>query len=108
MTEITNGGTTTIEGATSRNLVQDREPNVTGNNNNNNRKLHDKRRDNNIVHVSKTYEGDTPEIGAVLGLQNENADKKVNFAVFCEKIGTYIMKEYKEIYFLGGQDYFCN
>ena len=63
MTESTNRGTTTTEGVSSRNLVQDREPNVTGNNNNNNsRKLHDKRRDNNIVHVSKTYEGDTPEI----------------------------------------------
>ena len=47
-----------------------------------------------MAHVSKMYEGDTPEIIAVLGLQNENVDKKVSLTVFCERIGTYIMKEY--------------
>ena len=96
MTENTNRGTTPTEGATQSNSVQDRESTAAGNNNNNeSRRFHDRRRDNSSVHVSKTYEGDTPEIGAVLALQNENVDKKVNFTVFCERIGTYIMKEYK-------------
>ena len=47
-----------------------------------------------MVHVLKIYEGDTPKIIVVLGLQNENVDKKVSLTVFCERIGTYIMKEY--------------
>ena len=29
-----------------------------------------------------------------MGLRNENATKKVNLDIFCERLGTYIMKVY--------------
>ena len=35
--------------------------------------------------------GDTPKLGGILGLRSENVTKKVNYDLFCEKLGTYIM-----------------
>ena len=101
MTENSSGGMATTASVNSSNSLQKKQKAATGeitnnNNNNDSRRGNERtRRENNIVHVLKTYEGDTPEIGAVLALQNENVDKKENVSVFCERIGTYIMKEYK-------------
>ena len=78
------------EGA-SRNTQSDSTESISSEN----RKSNNIRRDTNIVNivsVSKTYERSTPETGGVLGLQNENVDKKVNFSIFCKRLGTYIMK----------------
>ena len=98
MTENSSEGMATTASVNSSNSLQEKQKAATGEitNNNDSRRGNERtRRENNIIHVSKTYEGDTPEIGAVLALQNENVDKKANFSVFCERIGTYIMKEYK-------------
>jgi len=61
----------------------------------------DQQRDAHITSVTKGYEGDTPELGGVLGLHTENVDKKVSFHVFCEKLGIYIMKNFDQ-----GEDVF--
>ena len=101
MTENSSRVMATTASVNSSNSLQEKQKAATGeiannNNNNDSRRGNERtRRENNIIHVSKTYESDTPEIGAVLALQNENVDKKANFSVFCERIGTYIMKEYK-------------
>ena len=59
-------------------------------NNPNNR--HFKRgRDTQFSIVSRSYEGSTPEIGCVLGLNNETVTKKVTFDIFCGLFETYIM-----------------
>ena len=41
----------------------------------------------------RTWEGDTPEIGAVLGLRTENLNKKTSFSVFMEKMEEYILRK---------------
>jgi hypothetical protein len=43
-----------------------------------------------------SFEGDTPEVGAVLGLKKEKLHKKVTFDVFKEKLETYILRKFKE------------
>ena len=43
----------------------------------------------------KDFEGATPKIGGVLALRNENVAKKVNYDAFCEKLGIYVMNEFK-------------
>ena len=41
--------------------------------------------------TQRDFVGDTPKIGGILGLRSENVTKKVNYDLFCEKLGTYIM-----------------
>ena len=43
----------------------------------------------------KDFGGAAPRIGGVLALRNENVTKKVNYDVFCEKLGVHIMNEFK-------------
>ena len=43
----------------------------------------------------RDFAGDTPKIGGILGLRSENVTKKINYDLFCEKLGTYIMTEFK-------------
>ena len=43
----------------------------------------------------RDFEGVTPKIGGVLALRSENMTKKVNYDIFCEKLGIYIMNEFK-------------
>ena len=43
----------------------------------------------------RDFEGDTPKLGGVLGLRSENITKKISYDLFCEKLGTYIMTEFK-------------
>ena len=85
MTGNSSRGMATTASVNSSNSLQQKQKAATGEitNNNDSRRGNERtRRENNIIHVSKTYEGDTPEIGAVLALQNENVDKKANFSVF--------------------------
>ena len=43
----------------------------------------------------RNFEGSTPNIGGVLALRSENVTKKVNYDKFCEKLRSYIMREFK-------------
>ena len=36
-----------------------------------------------------------PKIGGILALRSENMTNKVNYDIFCEKLGVYIMNEFK-------------
>ena len=42
---------------------------------------------------NKDFEGETPEIGCVLGLRNEKITKKVPFDTFRDKIADFIVKK---------------
>ena len=55
----------------------------------------DTRPNNTVSSVQKDFEGATPSIGGILALRSENVTMKVNFDKFCEKLETYIMKEFK-------------
>ena len=41
----------------------------------------------------RTWEGDTPEIGAVLGLRTEYLNKNTSFRLFMEKMEEYILRK---------------
>ena len=41
----------------------------------------------------RTWEGDTSEVGAVLGLRTEYLDKKASFRVFSEKMEEYVSRK---------------
>ena len=43
----------------------------------------------------RDYAGAVPEIGGILALRSENLTHKVNYDIFCEKLGVYIMNEFK-------------
>ena len=43
----------------------------------------------------RDFAGDTPAIGGVLALRNENKSLKKNYDKFCDKLRTYVMKELK-------------
>ena len=43
----------------------------------------------------KDFEGATPKIGGILALRSENMTNKVNYDIFCEKLGIYIMNDFK-------------
>lgn len=43
----------------------------------------------------KTWEGDEPKVGGVLGLRSEWYDKKVTFEAFSEKMTDYVLRELK-------------
>jgi len=42
----------------------------------------------------RTWEGDTPEIGAVLGLRTEYLNKKTTLRVFMEKMEEYLLRNW--------------
>ena len=62
-------------------------------NNNNNR-----RQNRNQVQLSKpkNYEGNIPEIGAILALKYEKLDKKAQFQIFVEKALNYAISNFKD------------
>ena len=42
------------------------------------------------------WDGDTPEIGGVIGLQSEQLDKKCSFNIYKEKVAFHIQRTYKD------------
>ena len=48
-----------------------------------------------VTNTPRDFEGATPSIGGILALRSENIVKKVNYDSFCEKLGVYIMREFK-------------
>ena len=42
---------------------------------------------------NKDFEGDTPKIGAIVGLKLEKIAMKVQFDTFCEKVADFILTE---------------
>ena len=56
-----------------------------------------RRRNNRIITTdSQSYQGECKDIGFILGLRSEKFDKKVQFQVFLEKLGTYIVSNLKD------------
>ena len=54
------------------------------------------RRPNTVsTNTPRDFEGVTPKIGGILALRSENMTKKVNYDIFCEKLGVYSMNEFK-------------
>ena len=43
----------------------------------------------------RDFGGATPKIGGILALRSENMTHKVNYDIFCEKLGIFIMNEFK-------------
>ena len=54
-----------------------------------------RRTNTSFTNTPKDFEGATPKIGGILALRNENVAKKINYDVFCEKLGVYVMNELK-------------
>ena len=48
-----------------------------------------------FTNTPRDFDGVTPKIGGVLALRSENMTKKVNYDIFCEKFGVYIMNDFK-------------
>ena len=48
-----------------------------------------------VSSTHRDFAGDTPGIGGVLALRNENVSLKKNYDKFCDKLRTYVMKELK-------------
>ena len=61
----------------------------------NNRRTTPRNSNRQFTNTSRDFEGATPSIGGILALRSENIVKKMNYDSFCEKIGVYIMKEFK-------------
>ena len=56
-----------------------------------------RRRQNRTISTNyQSYQGECEDIGYILGLQSERFDKKVQFQVFLEKLGTYIVSNLKD------------
>ena len=47
------------------------------------------------TNLPRDYAGVTPKIGGILALRSENMTNKVNYDIFCEKLGVYIMNDFK-------------
>ena len=47
------------------------------------------------TNTPRDFEGAMPKIGDILALRSENMTNKVNYDIFCEKLGVYIMNEFK-------------
>ena len=45
-----------------------------------------------IANANKDFEGETKDVGGVLGLQTEKITHKVSFDTFCEKVNGYMIK----------------
>ena len=73
------------------------ENNATSNssesNTNNPARRRNNRRNVNVDLVNKSFEGETPDIGAVLALKSEKVDKKLTFDSFREKLSDFLMKK---------------
>ena len=55
-----------------------------------------RRRQNRIITTnSQLHQGECEDIGYILGLRSKKFDKKVQFQVFLEKLGTYIVSNLK-------------
>ena len=74
--------------------------NISGNNQSNNDtslNSNSNRRNDNRKNVftnnEKTWQGNTPDVGAVLGLRTEFLDKKVSFRVFMEKMEEHAVRK---------------
>ena len=48
-----------------------------------------------FINTPKYFEGVTPKIGGILALRSEIMNKKVNYDIFCEKLGVYIRNDFK-------------
>ena len=68
---------------------------ATGNRHRGTHNRYTNRSGNAVMSTSKDFDGATPKIGGVLALRSENVTKKLNYDMFCEKLGTYIMNEFK-------------
>ena len=56
-----------------------------------------RRRNNHIITTnSQSYQGECEDIRYILALRSEKFDKKVQFQVFLEKLGTYIVSNLKD------------
>ena len=56
-----------------------------------------RRRNNQIITTNdQSYQGECEDIGYILGLRLEKFDKKVQFQVFLEKLGVYIVSNLKD------------
>ena len=74
------------------------EPEVTpssedSNPSNRNRRRFPRRSDNQIMSESRSFVGETPELGAVVGLLSEWLDKGVTMEQFQEKLKLYVSKK---------------
>ena len=47
------------------------------------------------TNTPRDFKGAMPKIGGILALRSENMTNKVNYDIFCEKLGVYIMNEFK-------------
>ena len=61
----------------------------------NNRRTTPRNSNRQVPNTSRDFEGATPSIGGILALRSENIVKKVNYDSFCDKLGVYIMREFK-------------
>ena len=68
----------------------------TSNPSNRNRRRFPRRSDNQIMSESRSFVGETPELGAVVGLLSERLDKGVTMEQFQEKLKLYVLKNYKK------------
>ena len=48
-----------------------------------------------FINTPKYFEGVTPKIGGILALHSEIMTNKVNYGIFCEKLGVYIRNDFK-------------
>ena len=73
------------------------EPRVTNTNrrHTNRNSNHQNRPVNVQSNTPRDYAGTVPKIGGILALCSENLNNKVNYDVFYEKLGVYIMNEFK-------------
>ena len=56
-----------------------------------------RRRNNRVITTnSQSYQGGCEDIGHILALRSEKFNKKVQFQVFLEKLGTYIVSNLKD------------
>ena len=73
-----------------------------GGGNNSNRSRNQNRQNYNRDISNKSFEGAEPSVGAVLGLQSERIDKKVNYEQFKDKLVNYIGRKFDN-----GDDIVC-
>ena len=56
-----------------------------------------RRRNNRVVSTnSQSYQGECEDIGYILALRSEKFDKKIQFQVFLDKLGTYVVSNLKD------------
>ena len=56
-----------------------------------------RRRNNRVISTNnQSYQGECEDIGYILALRSEKFDKKVQFQIFLDKLGTYIISNLKD------------